>query len=408
GGVVPGQPQQPNYGKTLNEAINGNRLQAFGLRSGKMTWELGGKSDKSDKKDAPDFSDTYFLGAPLPMHGKLYVLTEKNQDLRLLCLEAATGEVSWSQTLAATQHRLSQDIYRRFQAVHLAYGEGVLVCPTNQGAILGVDLLTHSLVWAVPYREKGQLTPQEEQLIRQGQMPPPPGWNGGKGNPGLTEWKVTAPIIQDSKVVFAAPDAGGLFCLNLKDGSLLWKVNRGDDDLYLAGVFKGKVVIVSKDKCRALNLEDGKQAWSVETGVPSGQGVASDNVYYLPLRSPASGPDKGPAVWSIDLNKGEVAARTKSRKQEVAGNLLFYEGDVVSQTVDEVACFPQLKIKLTQMNELLQKNPNDPVGLTDRGELHLDKGEHKEAVADLLLALEKSPPPDTLKKARTKLYETLT
>src|SRR5262249_17495291 len=127
-----------------------------------------------------------------------------------------------------------------------------------------------------------------------------------------------------------------------------------------------------------------------------------------PLKSPAAAQDKGPAVWAIDLGTGQVVSRTKSRKQEVPGNLLFYEGDVVSQTVDEVACFPQLKIKLAQMNELLQKNPNDPVGLTERGELHLDKGEHKEAVADLLLALEKAPPPETLKKARNKLYETLT
>src|SRR5262249_52739977 len=324
--------------------------------------------------------------------------TEKNQDLRLVCLDAASGEVSWSQTLASTQHKLSQDVYRRFQAVHLAYGEGVLVCPANQGAILGVDLLTPNLVWAVPYREKGQLTAQEEQLIRQGMVPAPPGWNGNPNQRNLTaEWKVTAPIIQDSKVVFAAPDASGLFCLNLKDGSLLWKVNRADEDLYLGGVFKGKVVIVSKDKCRALNLDDGKQLWSVSTGLPSGQGVTSDNVYYLPLKSPAAAQDKGPAVWAIDLGTGQVVSRRKSRKEEVPGNLLFYEGDVVSQTVDEVACFPQLKIKLAQMNELLQKNPNDPVGLTERGELHLDKGEHKEAVADLLLALEKAPPPETLK-----------
>jgi len=76
-----------------------------------------------------------------------------------LCLTAATGELEWAQTLAAVKERLTTDVGRRVQAVHLAYGDGVLVCPTNAGAILGVDLLTHSLVWAKPYREAQRRPP---------------------------------------------------------------------------------------------------------------------------------------------------------------------------------------------------------------------------------------------------------
>ena len=43
---------------------------------------------------------------------------------------------------------------RRTQATHLAFGEGILVIPTNAGAVFGVDLLSNSLVWAYPYRER--------------------------------------------------------------------------------------------------------------------------------------------------------------------------------------------------------------------------------------------------------------
>ena len=49
---------------------------------------------------------------------------------------------------------MQNDVIRRTWAAHLAYGEGILVCPTNAGAVFGVNLLENSLVWAYPYRDK--------------------------------------------------------------------------------------------------------------------------------------------------------------------------------------------------------------------------------------------------------------
>ena len=51
----------------------------------------------------------------------------------------------------------------------------------------------------------------------------------------------------------------------------------------MAGVYNGKVLMIGKNSCRALNLDTGKQLWSRETGVPCGQGVASNGIYYLPV-----------------------------------------------------------------------------------------------------------------------------
>ena len=45
------------------------------------------------------------------------------------------------------------------QAAHLAYADGILVCPTNAGVVLGVDLLSHSLVWAHSYRDGNSSRP---------------------------------------------------------------------------------------------------------------------------------------------------------------------------------------------------------------------------------------------------------
>src|SRR5207302_833396 len=105
-----------------------------------------------------DFRETYFLGAPLSLGGKLYFLNEKNQDIRLVCLD--TGKlpagtpgpkdiddaIAWVQPLGTAKEKILVDHGRRIHATHIAYGEGILVCPTNAGVILGVDLLTHSLV----------------------------------------------------------------------------------------------------------------------------------------------------------------------------------------------------------------------------------------------------------------------
>ena len=47
-----------------------------------------------------------FLGPPLPLGGKLYVLAEKAKDSNLLCLDAAKGDLLWKQRLATVQNPL--------------------------------------------------------------------------------------------------------------------------------------------------------------------------------------------------------------------------------------------------------------------------------------------------------------
>ena len=398
-GAVP----NPNINETLREAILHSRLRAYNMASGKLIWEVGGIGKDNDKEE---LHDTYFLGPPLPMAGKLYILTEKNQELRLICLDALTGKLLQVQQLATTRDKMQMDVARRVQAAHLSYGEGMLVCPTNAGAILGIDLLTNSLVWAFSYREKTEVkeepVPPDPNIPRRGRFPQPVPYNPSKHN----HWKVSAPIIQDGKVVFAAPDAQRVYCLSLRDGSRVWDQRQQDGDLYLGGVYNGKVIVVNKDRCRALSLAKGEQVWSLETGMPSGQGVASGDTYYLPLKSATA--TKQPEICAIDMEKGIIHAHTRSRKLEVPGNIVFFEGAVISQTVSEIVAFPQLKVKLAEIDERIKANPNSPEVLTERGDLRLDRGDLQGAVEDLSAALKNSPPADLKTKAQAKLFETLT
>ncbi len=410
GKILPGMgpPGTGNAGYTqdINEAIHHSRLQAFLLPThGKLAWEVG----VTGERDNP-LSDCFFLGPPLPLRGLIYVLTQKDKDLRLLCLDPqARGKVVSVLPLAQTATTLPEDPVRRTQAVHLAYADGILVVPTNAGAVLGVNLQENSLAWAYTYRETENVPARPDRGFR-GRLPP--GWVWGPDGRAINaaaptdHWKVSAPVIQDGKVVFAAPDARGLHCLNLRDGSVVWKKGRNEDDLYFAGAYSGKVLVVGKKRTRGLSLASGETLWELDTGIPSGQGIATGNIYYLPLLEGAQ--SREPEICAIDVHRGIIVAHTRSRTREVPGNLLFYEGDVVSQTANEVVAYPQLNLKIQQMDELLKKNANDPVGLSERGGLRLDQGDLHGAIADLRRALRNKPPAEVRARTREKLYEALT
>ena len=77
---------------------------------------------------------------------------------------------------------------------------------------------------------------------------------------------------------------------------------------------------------------------------------------------------------------------------------------VYSQSPWEVACYPQLELKIAESNKLLQANPKDPLGLLARGELRLDDGKLKEAVADFKEAEKNDLPPEKRPLLREKLY----
>lgn len=372
----------PKHFGPLRELLYHNRLRAIDMETGKLTWEVGGRGKG-------DLDDCYFLGPPLPLNGKLYVLVEREGELRLVCLDGERGDLEWAQPLATYRDKLLVAPRRRLRVTPLSYADGILVCGTNSGVVLGVEVLTRSLLWVHSYRGTGENREPEVE---------------GAPLSAFSLWRTSAPILHQGKVIFTAPDSASIHCLNLREGTALWKTARTDDDLYLAAVHKDKeddkVMIVGRQHTRALSLKEGKETWKLEVGQPSGQGVASGKVYYLPLK-------KG-AVCAIDMEQGKIVASNESRSGETLGNLIFHEGDVISQTVWSLTAYPQAKVRLAQIHERLAKNARDPIALTDRGALRLDEGNLTGAVTDLRTALANKPPAEVLPRTRAKLYEALT
>ncbi|MSQ93449.1 MAG: hypothetical protein EXR98_02710 [Gemmataceae bacterium] len=421
----------PQFGAgELKAKLVQNQLLAFDMFSGKLTWELNSNEGPED----PDFKNSHFLSLPIAVGGKLYVLNERTNltqnvggvnpfgrentpfsgesELRLVCIDpnkvvdARPTIVEPIQVLGnvAQQNRFIQDMSRRVNAVQLAFGEGVLVCPTNAGEVFGIDVTTRSLVWSYPYRENAHQPVMIPGAFAQPQpFPVPKQPNiGNFGSSLLSKWKSSPPAIQDGKIVFTAPDADSVHCIGLRDGKPVWRKAQAKGDLFMAGIYEGRVVIVGESNVRILDLTTGEQIRVVPTGdLPSGQGVASKGIYYLPLK-------KG-EILAVDIKKGEVRAHNRAAVAGAApGNLVFYEGMVLTQTVNEVIAYPQLSVRLDSAKVDWTNDKQNMTKLTDYGELLLKDGQVHLAVENLLKVYNTNPADPLGKRVKDRLFEGLT
>ncbi len=450
-GIVPG-PQFRQSGE-LAEAVRAGRLAAVDLKSGSVKWDLGRVrvnppdpnlnvppppplpnrlTEEEADKSTNAFQlclDAVFLGAPLPLNGKLYVLIEQSGVIRLLCLDpknlvAVPGQpkkptLVWSQKLGQPNNTLPQDSIRRYQGCTLAASEGIIVCPTNSGAVVAVDIMSRSLLWAHAYKKL-----EANDRIRQQPMFDP------NGRPILPmqlkpdRWRAGGPIIANGRIILTAYDSDKLECLDLRSGKVLWSLPRDSNDLYVGGVVNDRVIVVARNQIKGYHLtgedlerQTPKVAFEPVTmpnTTPTGHGVGGKGVYYVPVRQDNAGKDSVPAaeIWAINVETGQITSKTGARKRNDTaelskyglGNLVFQDGMVFAQSAWELACYPQLEQKRAEMDRLLKANPKDPLGLLTRGELLLDEGKLKEAISDFKDAEKHDLPAQKQPLLREKLY----
>lgn len=363
-----------------------NRLTAHDVRTGKLKWELGGPTGDGEL----ELAGSFFLGPPLPLAGKLYALIEQNAEIRLVALDAKSGRAEWSQQLAVVEQDILNDLSRRLAGVSPSYADGVLVCPTAAGATVAVDLTTRSLLWG--YRFSPMAAAQRNQLM----WPRVAGAMMAANNtqPGANRWSDGAVVIADGHVLLTPLESEELHCLNLLDGSVVWKRPRVADDrgeyLYVAGVQGGRVLLVGRTQVDALQLADGEPVWKnpLELGArPSGYGFFHGSKYFLPLSSAE--------VATVNLETGKLEARSRSRSGLVPGNLVAYQGQVVSQNAGWVEAYHELAAIERDIAARLEQTPNDADALAQRGEILLHQGDFKAASEDLRRAYKLKPEPHT-------------
>ncbi|MEX0936381.1 MAG: PQQ-binding-like beta-propeller repeat protein [Pirellulales bacterium] len=367
GGLVPTQPKPYN------------RLTAVEIETqGKLLWEAGGPDG-----GVPELEEAFFLGPPLPLSGQLYVLAEIRNGIRLVVLDAKSGELDWSQQLVDLERSHWQDPQRRLAGASPSFANGILVCPITAGVVVAVDLTKRSLLWAYKYPRKYEDANGQGFLV--------PGARIHRRQVGMKSdesWVDATATLVDGRVLLTPPDSDEMHCLSLLDGSVLWTAERGEN-LYLACAHQGNVVLVGREGLTALRLADGSPAWDPaaspfpDQSLPSGRGYYSGDSYFVPLSSAE--------VARFDLQDGRLVDRAESRDGSIPGNLICYRGEVISQGVDFLETFYQIEPLRNNIAQALSKDPDDADALARRGQLALEEERLDDAIRDFRRSYQLNP-----------------
>lgn len=322
------------YGDSLflgeDSPLPANCLAAYDIATaGKLRWRIDGADAAGAAPGAR------FLGAPAIVDGRLYVLGESEQVVRLFEVDAATGEVLWDQPLVQCQRM--PPAHAVTIAVSPTLGEGLVYCPTGRGAVAAVDPLRRRLEW-VRY-----LTIDEEDARPTQQM----GWGAIRDPERWAEesigWRHCRVVEHGGRLLVASPALPSLQTLDAATGDLQWRQELVEGTL-LGGVIDGAVLAVESTRVSAWRVADGQSLWRVglpEGERPAGEPLVVGRTFVLPLRSgrlaslDLTAVDAKPQwrVESLDLNPLAEAPRL--------GNLLYHGGAILSRSATTLESFPQ-------------------------------------------------------------------
>jgi outer membrane protein assembly factor BamB len=329
---------------------------------GKLLWQINGRDT-----EIAGLQGAFFLGPPLPLEGRLYVIVEIGGDCYLACLNSENGSLLWRQHLTTAEAgTIASDPLRRMSGAVPSYADGLLVCPTGQGVVVAVDVANRMLKWGVtlprsrPQNSSGNFNRQSmgEFLLSE------------------DRWLEGAPMMAEGSVLVTPPEVDELHVLDLATGEPVFaKIPRGDWR-FVAGIRQGKFFVLGERTMMAFHLKDGSKAWKGPTEFPDGQrlagrGVFNDQYYVVPLSSGT--------MASVSLDSGQIGRVTKS--DFPVGNLIAHGDTLYSQGAVEVgAAYLKSQRLENTVRARLEVDPKDVWGLVRQGESLVEAGQLKEAV----------------------------
>jgi outer membrane protein assembly factor BamB/tetratricopeptide (TPR) repeat protein len=320
-----------------------NSLVAFAAASGKRLWRLS-EIEAPGAESAGDTRDIDFLGPPLAYGGTLYVLARTEDAAHLLAVNPLDGKINWSQSLAGFSGFEADSVSWSGPSCMPVESDGLLLCPTPDGLVIAVDLITHAVRWA--YRV--------EQVDEPARMPPR--WGrafAGAEARWLSTWRETSIRTDGPRCFFISPRSPQVYALDIKTGELVWS-RPVPGGLFLGPVEQGRLIAVAKFRCRSLEGASGRPLWNVPIGLPSGRGLVLDAKYYLPCTN-------GTAI-QLDLRDGEPGP-VVAAANEMLGNLVPVVScagvAAVGQSHEQLIALPELETERRQVVDKLQREPNN-------------------------------------------------
>ncbi|MDR0328210.1 MAG: PQQ-binding-like beta-propeller repeat protein [Planctomycetaceae bacterium] len=424
----------------------GNTLAARDLKTGRILWRIGkfpyvqkhfdAYTDRANTDeslftdDEKKFRETWFLGAPLPLQGRLYVIGESDGVLQLFVLEPQTGRLIARQAFAQTPTSYAASGVRQTYPLFPSASGGMVICPTGSGLIVALDAATLAPAWCFSYAPVRKPTPAD----RNPNMRPMQPWalQGIGGNELITKqifaesgWQVPCMIIDGQRILAAPPDHPALYCLDLLTGKLLWEqsVSRANT-LYVAGIHKDKVFLVTPINLLVLDMSNGQKISLPDTAFPAelkpaGVGVRSGDQYFIPFTDgqlAVADLNTGQLTWLAPSREGIAPPETRQtasaspifleridgfpgqrddssslftpglvadnifHKPISFGNLVGIKGGFFSQSPTQIARFDQKEPLKQRAATLLQAHADDPEGLLNQGRILRSEGKLAEAI----------------------------
>lgn len=257
-----------NGGRSI--ASGSNRLVALDVsREGSLSWIAGG-----DQSVEPGLKEAFFLGPPLPLQDSVYSIVWLDGLVQLIQQDRNTGQLRWQQALGTLDSVVRLDDGSQ-QSLSPAYANGVLVCPTGLGVVVGIDLSTRNLLWGVDFQTTGNVRT----------------FSGG--SEPSHRWIGQAVQIAGTRVLITAQESHRVYCVDLLTGQTEWedpdsqplmdsdapprrrriRSGRPRDgqpsleglprDAYqmIAAATMDRVVMIGRNHIRSVRLEDGKVIW---------------------------------------------------------------------------------------------------------------------------------------------------
>ncbi len=312
--------------------VGHNEVRLLDAESGKLLDLVGDdlwSKSRIAENDRRKLVNRLFLSPPVFHQNRYFVISEKQCELSLYCLDSAgdfvhaRDELSekkgiiWQTKLLTALKSIILEPMRRIHALNIVRADDMLICPTHLGIIFAVNTKKGDILWS--YRYADEKAKRFEDFS--------------------TTWKVSAPIVLEDRVLYAPPDGEMLLCLGRKDGKVLWQVDRGTG-LFPATVHDGKLLVVEEQSLWAVNIKDGTEAWKQPLpGFPVGRGVVVGTRYYLPLGTNGKKP-LDPQIGIYEMADGKRVGTLLVTKDTLPlGNLIVHNGQIISQSIEGVAVF---------------------------------------------------------------------
>ena len=327
-------------------AIPANFIRAYDVDSGLFKWEVGGQTQSVSQPVGQGnlLAGFYFLGAPLVLGQRTYVLAESGEGIFLIqiaepdsgvrhaadrdveAINSVNPRIVRSQILTVPEHKLPRHPVRKHAGLVPSFAQGMLICPTCDQRIVAVSAEDQSLRWV--FRYAGNIRTQElggDNLVLFG------------GRDALdtrsvdmdSRWIDSLPRIVDSKVLITPRDSDQLYCLDLQSGKELWNSPRGAFHA-IGAVSNDRVVLVGNQRVMALRITDGSQIWTTELrdGVVCGTSATDGEIMQIPTNEPA--------IVTLDLETGRRLVRQSADLTKMPGNLLMSEHGLLSQNLSSL------------------------------------------------------------------------